>query len=86
MLYFKSRNVSFLILAIAASVSSRLVFMYWADPEGPNLLVVTGLSVVVFALTLAAYYSLGRLAGLTRLLVALAIQILLVVGVAVLGR
>ncbi|MBN9692329.1 MAG: hypothetical protein J0M24_18940 [Verrucomicrobia bacterium] len=86
MLYFKSRNVSFLILAIAASVSSRLVFTYWADPEGPNLLVTTGLSVVVFVLTLAAYYSLGRLVGLTRLLVALAIQILLVVGVAVWGK
>ena len=85
MIYFKSRNVSFLILAIVSSVTSRLVFAYWADPEGGNLLVVTGLSVVLFALTLAVYYSLGRLTGLPRLLVAVGIQVLLAVGLAVGG-
>lgn len=89
-MYFKSKKVSLLILGVTALVCARAMFLFIDDPEGPNLLIVTALTVFVYVLSLGTYSSnllskkvfqyfpLVLHTGLPRLLVALFVQILLV--------
>jgi hypothetical protein len=51
------KNSSLLILAITAVVCSRTMFAFFHDPEGPNLLVVTGMAAVIYLISLAVYLS-----------------------------
>lgn len=37
-----------IILAIVSMISSRLVFLFINDPEGPNLLIVTVLAIPIY--------------------------------------
>ncbi len=55
---------SLFILAVASLLCSRLIFAFIKDPEGPNLLIVAVLGVVIFALFLAAYYLSGMITKL----------------------
>lgn len=89
-MYFKSKKISLLILGATALVCSRAMFFFIDDSEGPNLLIVTVLAIILYVLSLATYSSnpLARKVfqyfplvlhtGLPRLLVALFVQILLV--------
>ncbi|MBX4192356.1 hypothetical protein KW798_02620 [Candidatus Parcubacteria bacterium] len=54
------------------------MFVFSNDPEGPNLLIVMALAVVIYFLSLAAY--LFNLSNPKKFLLALVIQILLVIG------
>ena len=53
----KFRNGSLLVLAMTAFASSKTMFAACRDPEGANLLVVSGMAAVVFVLSAAAYLS-----------------------------
>ena len=52
-----SKNGSLLILAITAVACSRIMFAFFHDPEGPNLLVVTGMAAVIYLISSAIYVS-----------------------------
>jgi hypothetical protein len=79
-----SHNLYRFILAITAVVASRVMFAFFDDPEGPNLLIVAVLAGVLYGISLLAY----RLSPLpaTKLPYAIFIQVLLVTVLYSLGR
>ena len=80
-LYFKSKRTSLIILAVTAVTCSRMLFVFFNDSEGPNLLIVTVLALVVYLLSTAAYlFGPFKMIGIRRLLVTICIQMLLVIG------
>lgn len=80
-LYFKSKKVSLIILAVTAIICSRMLFIFFNDPEGPNALIVGVLTLAVYFFSVAIYL-LGpfKIKGINRLSVVIGIQILLVIG------
>ena len=81
-MYFKSKKISLIMLGITAIICSRMLFFFFNDPEGPNLLIVTALAMVVFFLSFAAYvFSPSKIKGLKRLSLVICIQILSVIGI-----
>ena len=80
-LYFKSKKISIIILAATAIICSRMLFFFFNDPEGPNLLVVAGLALPVYFLSYAAYvFGPPKMKGIKRLSAVICIQILSVVS------
>ncbi len=82
-MYFKSKNISLIILGITAIVCSRALFMFFNDPEGPNLLVVIGMAGIIYFVSLALYaskMSFVSLVGLKRLLLAILVQVIITAG------
>jgi hypothetical protein len=78
-LYFKSKTISLVILALTAIICSRTLFALFNDPEGPNLLIVTVLTLIVYGLSLAAYlFGPSAINGIKRLSAVICMQILLV--------
>jgi len=79
---FNFRNSSLLILAITAIACSRIMFAFFHDPEGPNLLVVTGMAVVIYLISSAVYLSrfLPSLTGFKRSSAAVFLQIVVATG------
>jgi hypothetical protein len=71
-----------LILAITAVACSRIVFAFFHDPEGPNLLVVTGMAAVIYLISAAVYLSnfSPSLTGFKRSSAAICIQIFVATG------
>jgi hypothetical protein len=69
-----------MILAATAIICSRILFFFFSDPEGPNLLIVAGLALVIFFLSFSAYiFSPFKMKGIKRLFAAICIQILSVI-------
>jgi hypothetical protein len=70
-----------MILAATAIICSRMLFFFFNDPEGPNLLIVAGLALVIYFLSSSAFI-LGpfKMKGINRLFAVICIQILLVIG------
>jgi hypothetical protein len=54
-MYFKPQKTALLILGIVSIVCSRIIFSFINDPEGPNLLIVLGLAVILYVLFLGIY-------------------------------
>lgn len=79
-MFFKSKKTSLLLLGVTSIVISRVLFLFFNDPEGPNLLIVIGTAVFVYLLSLAPYLFRSSATELKRLLWAIFIQILLVIG------
>ncbi len=77
-MFFKSKKTSLLLLGIISIVSSRVLFFFFNDPEGPNLLVVIGTAVFLYLLSLGAYVL--NFSVLKKFVLAISIQILLAVG------
>lgn len=80
----KSNKTELLISGITSMLCSRTMFLFFNDPEGPNLLVVTGMAAIIYFLSLAIYY-LFNLAPLSftrmkRLMLIIFIQIIIVTG------
>jgi hypothetical protein len=76
-----SKKVSLVILGVTAILCSRAMFFFFNDPEGPNLLVVTGMAVLVYLLSLPVYLFYPptvSFTGLKRLLLVIFVQILIV--------
>lgn len=79
--YFKSKKISLIMLAATAIICSRMLFFFFNDPEGPNLLIVAGLALVVYFLSSAVYiFGPSKIKGIERLSAVICIQILSVVG------
>lgn len=87
-MYFKSKKITLLILGITAIACSRILFLFFDDSEGPNLLVVIGMAAIIYFLSLTTYlgnstrnsflhFSLTSQTGLARLLVVIFIQIII---------
>ena len=77
--YFKSENISLLILGLTSLVASRILFQFFDDPEGSNLLIVVGMAVIIYFLSLAVFTLSTKLMGLRKLLLGIFVQILLVI-------
>jgi hypothetical protein len=71
-----SKKSSLVILGITAIILSRLPFVFFNDPEGPNLLVLSVAAAIVFFVSLATY--LFGISNYKRLLTAVFIQVCLV--------
>jgi hypothetical protein len=64
---------------LTSIVFSRTMFVFFDDPEGPNLLVVTVAAAVVYFLSLAAYsYLFNPFTGLKKLLLTIFSQAIIV--------
>lgn len=76
------KNWSLLLLAITALVCSRTMFVFFDDPEGPNLLVVTGMAAAIYLPSLTVYLSrfFPSLAGIKRVLAAILVQTVVTAG------
>lgn len=78
----KSNWVSTLVPVGAALFCSRTVLVSFADPEGPNLLVVVVLASFIYFLAWLPFrflYSLARYTGLRRSVLMVVFQVLIVV-------
>ncbi len=76
-MYFKSKRISLIILGLTSMVCSRAMFWFFDDPEGPNLLIVTGMAAVLYFLSLKAYQLIFSTTGFKRLFLAIATQIII---------
>ncbi|WCT11706.1 hypothetical protein [Mucilaginibacter jinjuensis] len=77
---FQSKKTSLVLLGATAILCSRTLFFFFNDPEGPNLVVVIGLAIAIYLLSLAAYtFLLSKFQGIKRLAVAVCVQILAVI-------
>ncbi len=76
-MYFKSKKISLLILGITAIACSKILFSFFNDPEGANLLVVTGMALIIYFLSLATYLLNFPITGLKRLLIVIFVQIII---------
>lgn len=52
---FESKKLSLITLGLTAIVCSRIMFAFFNDPEGPNLLIVVVAAVVIYLPALAVY-------------------------------
>lgn len=76
-----------MILAITAIICSRMLFSFFNDPEGPNLLIVIVTAAIIYFVSLATYLinpsvknlSSSSSAGLKRLFLVILTQIVLVI-------
>ena len=81
-MYLESKKISLLLLGATAIICTRMLFFFFNDPEGPNLLIVAAFAVVVYSLSLAAYaFSPSKIKGLKRFSLVVCIQILSVIGI-----
>lgn len=79
---FSRANRSLLILVVTAFLCSRALFALFADPEGPNLLVVTVMAAILWGVSSAGYLSnfVPSLAGRKRMLAAIVLQMVVAAG------
>lgn len=54
-MYFNSKKTTLLILGITSVICSRVMFVFFDDPEGPNLLIVMVMAVILYAFSFTAY-------------------------------
>ena len=81
-MYFNSKRISLMMLGVTAIICSRMLFFFFNDPEGPNLLIVAAFAMAVYFLSIAAYvFSPSKIKGLKRLSLVICIQILSVIGI-----
>ena len=78
----RSSAISLLILAITAIACSRGMFAFFHDPEGPNLLVVSGMAAVIYLISSTIYLSnfSSSLTGVKRTSATIFIQIFVATG------
>ena len=79
-MHYKSKKITLLILGLTSLVLSRTAFAILNDPEGPNLLVVFVLALVIYCSSLAVYFFIipKNLEGLKRLSTMFCAQVLIV--------
>lgn len=54
-MYFKLKKVSPFVLVVTSLICSRTMFVFFDDPEGPNLLVVAVMASIIYTTSLATY-------------------------------
>lgn len=78
----KFKKSQLIILGLTSLVFSRLIFFFFDDPEGPNLLVVAIGAVSLYLPSLLAY-SFLKLSSSNKFLIAVLIQILIATGLCI---
>ena len=75
-----SKKTSLLILGITAIACSRVMFWFFNDSEGPNLLIVTVMALIIYFLSLftVRLFDRSKDVNLKKLLLIILIQILIV--------
>lgn len=76
----KSKKTSLLLLGITALVCSRTLFFLFHDPEGPNLLVVTVLALILYVASFIVWRFIPVSTAIKKLLLAICTQVLIVTG------
>lgn len=78
----ESKKISLVILGITAILTSRSMFALFDDPEGPNLLVVFVMAVILYVPSVALYVLnfLSTITGQKRLLLSILLQLLIAIG------
>ncbi len=79
-MYFRSKETSLLLLVITAFVCSRTLFFLFHDPEGPNLLIVTVLAMILYIASFIVWRFIPATTASKKLLLAICTQILIVTG------
>lgn len=79
-MHFNSKKTSLLILGLTSLLCSRAMFAFFDDPEGPNLLIVVVMALVLYGLSWGAYSFNSSSSDLKRLLLAIFAQIVVVTG------
>lgn len=72
----KAKNTQLIILGVTALICSRTMLVLFNDPEGPNLVVVIGMAIILYSLSFTLYVPKPRTAGTKKLICAILIQIL----------
>jgi hypothetical protein len=80
MLLESKKTSVFLLLVITAFVLSRALFFFLHDPEGPNLLIVTVLALIIYSASFIAWKFIPATSASKKLLFAICTQILIVAG------
>ena len=75
----ESKKVSLLLLVITAFVCSRTLFFLFHDTEGPNLLIVTVLALLLYCASVIAWRFIPATSS-KKLLFAICAQLLIVSG------
>ena len=76
----ESKKTSLLLLVITAFVCSRALFSFFPDPEGPNLLIVTVLALLLYCASVIAWRFIPATSTSKKLLFAICTQLLIVTG------
>ena len=74
-----STKKSLLLLVITAFLCSRTLFFFFHDPEGPNLLIVTVLALILYSASFIAWRFIPATAS-KKILFAICAQLLIVTG------
>ena len=75
-----STKTSLLLLLITAFLCSRALFFLFRDPEGPNLLIVTVLALILYSASFIAWRCIPATTARKKLLFAIGTQLLIVTG------
>ena len=75
---FRSTKKSLLLLGITALICSRTLFFFFHDPEGPNLLIVTVLAMLLYVASFIAWRFIPATTASKKLLFAICTQVLIV--------
>jgi hypothetical protein len=76
---FTARKTPLLLLGITALASSRTLFFLFHDPEGPNLLIVTVLAVMLYIASFIVWRFIPA-TTVKKLLLAICTQVVIVTG------
>jgi hypothetical protein len=79
-MFINSRRTSLLLLGITALVCSRALFFLFNDPEGPNLLVVTVLALILYIASYVVWRFVPATTASKKLLLAISAQIIIATG------
>ncbi len=75
-----STKTPLFLLLLTAFVCSRTWFVFIDDPEGPNLLIVTVLALILFGASYLAWKFIPATTASTKLLLAICAQLAIVIG------
>lgn len=59
-MHLQSKKIALVVVGVVSFVCSRAVFFLINDPGGSNLVVVTGLSAIIYCIFLAVYFYLKK--------------------------
>jgi hypothetical protein len=77
--HFTATRTSLLLLGITALASSRTLFFLFHDPEGPNLLIVTVLAMMLYVASFIVWRFIPATIA-KKLILAICTQVLIVTG------
>ena len=77
---FTAKKTSLLLLVITAFVCSRTLFFLFNDPEGPNLLIVTVLAMILYVASFVVWRFIPATTASRKLLLAICSQVVIVTG------